>query len=97
MEKIKTGEKKIMNSKTKILLVTVLALLATSLVINSVTSVIASKSDGYKVGYKDGRDHPFSQAKFSKYGDSYLRGFMAGCMSVPGNTRAACNSATDAG
>jgi hypothetical protein len=79
-----------------ILSATVLTL-ATLLVINSITSVIASKGDGYKVGYKDGLDHPFSQEKFSKYGDSYLRGFMAGCMSVPDNTRAACSSATDAG
>lgn len=85
-----------MNCKTTILSATVLVL-ATLLVINSVTSVIASKNDGYKVGYKDGRDHPFSQEKFSKFGDSYLRGFMDGCISVPGNTRAACNSATDAG
>jgi hypothetical protein len=87
---------KIMNSKTKIFSVIEVAVVATFLMVNSVTSALAS-SAGYKVGYRDGRDHPFSQEKFSKYGDSYLRGFMAGCMSVPGNTRAACNGATDAG
>ena len=85
-----------MNSKTKIFSLTALALVATFVIVNSVTSALAS-SAGYKAGYRDGRDHPFSQEKFSKYGDPYLRGFMDGCMSVPGNTRAACNGATDAG
>lgn len=85
-----------MNSKIKILSVTAAALAIMLLLVNIATSVSAS-SAGYKAGYSDGKDHPFSQEKFSKYGDSYLRGFMAGCMSVSGNTRAACNSATDAG
>ena len=85
-----------MNSNTKIFSVIAVAVVATFLIVNSVTSVLAS-SAGYKAGYRDGRDHPFSQEKFSKYGDSYLRGFMDGCMSVAGNTRAACEDATDSG
>jgi hypothetical protein len=85
-----------MNSKTRISSVIAVALVTTFLIVNSVTSALAS-STGYKTGYRDGRDHPFSQEKFSKYGDSYLRGFMDGCMSVPGNTRASCNGAMDAG
>jgi hypothetical protein len=85
-----------MNGKTKIFSVIAVALVAAFLIVNSVTSALAS-SARYKSGYRDGRDHPFSQEKFSKYRDSYLRGFMDGCMSVPANTRASCSGATDAG
>jgi hypothetical protein len=85
-----------MNIKTKIASVTTVALVATLLIVNTVTSVQAS-SKGHKVGVRDGLDHPFSQAKLDKYGDSYYEGFKSGCMSVPGNTRAACEDATDSG
>jgi hypothetical protein len=85
-----------MNSKTKIAFVTGIALVATLLIANTVTSVLAS-SKGYRAGVRDGLDHPFSQAKLDKYGDSYYQGFKSGCMSVEGNTRAACEDATDSG
>jgi hypothetical protein len=82
-----------MNTKTKIASVTAIALVATLLIANTVTSVSAS-SKGHRAGVRDGLDHPFSQAK---YGDSYYQGFKSECMSVPGNTRAACEDATDSG
>jgi hypothetical protein len=85
-----------MNSKTKIASVTALALVATILIANTLTSVLAS-SKGHRAGVRDGLDHPFSQAKLAKYGDSYYQGFKSGCMSVAGNTRAACEDATDSG
>ena len=85
-----------MNSNTKIFSVIAVAVVATFLIVNSVTSALAS-SAGYKAGYRDGLDHPFSQAKLEKFGDSYYQGFKSGCMSVEGNTRAACEDATDSG
>jgi hypothetical protein len=47
----------------------------------------------YKDGYKAGRDEPFSPYRFSQCGDVYTRGFIAGCLSVKGNTEDACNTA----
>jgi hypothetical protein len=85
-----------MNSKTKIASVTAIALVATLLIASTVTSVSAS-SKGHRAGVRDGLDHPFSQAKLDKYGNSYYQGFKSGCMSVEGNTRAACEGATDSG
>ena len=75
-----------MNSKTKIHSVIAIALVATLLIANTVTSVSAS-SKGHRAGVRDGLDHPFSQAKLDKYGDSYYQGFKSGCMLVEGNTR----------
>jgi hypothetical protein len=54
-----------MNSKTKIASVIALALVATLLIANTVTSVSAS-SKGHRAGVRDGLDHPFSQAKLDK-------------------------------
>jgi hypothetical protein len=85
-----------MNSKTKIASVIVIALVAMLLIANTVTSVSAS-SKGHRAGVRDGLDHPFSQGKLDKYGDSYYQGFKSGCMSVAGNTKAACEDATDSG
>jgi hypothetical protein len=85
-----------MNSKTKIASVIAIALVATLFIANTVTSVSAS-SKGHRAGVRDGLDHPFSQGKLHKYGDSYYQGFKSGCMSVAGNTKAACEDATDSG
>jgi hypothetical protein len=85
-----------MNSKTKIVSVTAIALVATLFIANTVTSVSAS-SKGHRAGVRYGLDHPFSQGKLDKYGDSYYQGFKSGCMSVAGNTKAACEDATDSG
>ena len=85
-----------MNSKTKIASVIAIALVATLFIANTVTSVSAS-SKGHRAGVRDGLDHPFSQGKLDKYGDSYYQGFKSACMSVAGNTKAACEDATDSG
>ena len=52
-------------------------------------------------GFKDGQDHPFNHATYDHCGDeqggadAYYDGFIDGCMSVEGNTRDVCESATD--
>jgi hypothetical protein len=60
------------------------------------SSVSHNTNDCYKQGFQDGKDHPFSQAKFKRCGSSYQDGFMAGCLSVAGNTKRACDNAQDA-
>ncbi|HYZ58338.1 MAG TPA: hypothetical protein VE544_01675 [Nitrososphaeraceae archaeon] len=53
-------------------------------------------------GYDDGRNGPFEQGTYNHCGDepggdkAYLDGFIDGCISVEGNTRDVCESATDA-
>ncbi len=50
----------------------------------------------YERGLIDGEDHPFSQSTLDQCGDDYYQGFLEGCMSVDGNDRDICESATDA-
>lgn len=50
----------------------------------------------YKTGYDDGRDHPFDRSTFEECDGAYYEGFIEGCMSVEGNTRDVCESASDA-
>lgn len=55
----------------------------------------------YNSGYNDGQNGPFSQGTYDHCGegngdDDYYSGFIDGCMSVEGNTRDVCESATDA-
>lgn len=55
----------------------------------------------YDSGFRDGQDRPFSQGTYDHCGegngdDDYYEGFIDGCMSVQGNTRDVCESATDA-
>jgi hypothetical protein len=52
----------------------------------------------YDAGYDDGRNRSFDSGKY--YDDctgegEYEDGFIDGCMSVQGNTRDVCNSASD--
>ena len=47
-------------------------------------------------GYIDGQNHPFSQGTFDRCGNDYYQGFLQGCMSVEGNSKDTCESATDA-
>ena len=42
------------------------------------------------------KNHPFNQDLYDVCGRSYYNGFIDGCMSVEGNTREDCDSATDA-
>ena len=52
-------------------------------------------------GYEDGQNGPFSVDTYDHRGDekggdkSYYKGFIDGCMSVEGNTKDVCESATD--
>ena len=48
-------------------------------------------------GLYDGENNPFSQELYDMCGDTYYDAFIEGCMSVEGNTRDVCESATDAG
>jgi hypothetical protein len=47
-------------------------------------------------GLYDGKNNPFSQELHKMCGDTYYEAFIEGCMSVEGNTRDVCESATDA-
>jgi hypothetical protein len=54
-------------------------------------------------GYVDGRDNTFSRDMYDECGSSsgglgnneYYNGFVAGCLSVRGNTAEVCEEATD--
>ena len=48
-------------------------------------------------GIYDGKNNPFSQEFYKMCGEPYYQGFIEGCMSIEGNTREACEMATDAG
>lgn len=50
----------------------------------------------YNKGYEDGLDHPYNHETSRKCGDTYHDAFIEGCMSVEGNTKDICESATDA-
>ena len=50
----------------------------------------------YERGIIDGEDHPFNQITYDNCRDQYYQGFIEGCMSVDGNSRDVCESATDA-
>jgi hypothetical protein len=47
-------------------------------------------------GLYDGKNNPFSQELNEMCGDTYYDAYIEGCMSVEGNTRDVCESATDA-
>ena len=62
-------------------------------------TVNASSDDSvscYERGIIDGEDHPFNQRTYDNCRDQYYQGFIEGCMSVDGNSRDVCESATDA-
>jgi hypothetical protein len=72
-----------------------LSIIAAILLFSSVAIVFAKGITGWEIGYQDGRDRPFSQKKLDEIGFDYFHGYIAGCMSVKGNTLDACNDATD--
>ncbi len=49
----------------------------------------------YKKGVSDGKDNPFNSETHEECGRDYYKGFIKGCLSVEGNTKDACESATD--
>jgi hypothetical protein len=61
-----------------------------------------SEEGCYNVGYEDGQNGSFSEDAFQdncgplNSDNRYYQGFIDGCMSVEGNTREVCESATDA-
>lgn len=57
------------------------------------TDTASCKNDGIY----DGKNNPFSQGLYEMCGDTYYDAYVKGCMSVEGNTRDMCESATDAG
>ena len=57
------------------------------------TDTASCKNDGIY----DGKNNPFSQGLYEMCGDTYYDAYIKGCMSVEGNTRDMCESATDAG
>jgi hypothetical protein len=65
------------------------------------TNVFASHSSSPTAcegdGLYDGKNGPFSQGLYEMCGDTYYEAFIEGCMSVEGNTRDDCKSATDSG
>lgn len=66
--------------------------------LGGITTVNASSNEVscFERGIVDGEDHPFNQRTFNNCDDDYYQGFLEGCMSVEGNTRDVCESATDA-
>jgi hypothetical protein len=62
----------------------------------------SSEGGYYNVGYEDGQNGSFSENAFQdncgplNSDNRYYQGFIDGCMSVEGNTRDVCESATDA-
>jgi hypothetical protein len=48
-------------------------------------------------GLETGQNGEFSQGLYEMCGEIYYDAFIEGCMSVEGNTRDVCESATDAG
>lgn len=82
----------------KILLIMLLPLLLTST--TGAISTVNANSDNsvscYERGVIDGEDHPFNQRTHGNCGDEYYQGFLYGCMSVEGNSKNICESATDA-
>lgn len=63
--------------------------------LSSVNASSAGEVSCYDRGIIDGEDHPFNQGTFDKCGDDYYKGFISGCLSVEGNSRDSCESATD--
>jgi hypothetical protein len=69
--------------------------------IQAALHAVSSSSSCYDAGYEDGRDNPFNHDTYDHCADSgeddeYYDGFIEGCMSIEGNTRDVCESATDA-
>lgn len=46
-------------------------------------------------GYDDGQNGPFDGDRYDECGKFYYDAFLEGCMSIEGNTRDVCESATD--
>jgi hypothetical protein len=82
------------------LLVTVMIMGIMTTMMTATTNAFASHSSDPIAcegdGLYDGKNNPFSQELFEMCGDTYYDAFIEGCMSVEGNSREDCESATDA-
>lgn len=77
-----------------------LPVLATSERTESNNDEVNYSAECYDSGHDDVQNGPFSQGTYDHSGegyvdDDYYKGFIDGCMSVEGNTRDVCESATD--
>lgn len=82
------------------ILIGLIPLLLLSMTIGSQSFVYAGNNNDNEVscfdrGIIDGEDHPFSQRTYDNCGDDYYQGFIEGCMSIEGNSKDSCESATD--
>jgi hypothetical protein len=85
----------------KIKILTIVAIVITIVTsVNGYSDVFASHGTDTAScegdGLYDGKNNPFSQELFEMCGDTYYDAFIEGCMSVDGNNRDVCESATDA-
>jgi hypothetical protein len=99
MESLHIGNDKPFNSLLQRMSIVLLPLLLLMMTTGALTAVNASSDDSvscYERGIIDGEDHPFNQRTYDNCGDQYHQGFIDGCMSVDGNSRDVCESATDA-
>jgi hypothetical protein len=79
------------------LLVTVMIMGTMTTMMTATTNAFASHSIDPIACEGDGKNNPFSQELFEMCGgDTYYDAFIEGCMSVEGNSREDCESATDA-
>jgi hypothetical protein len=69
-----------------------------SITLGGIMTVNASRNEVscFERGVVDGEDHPFNQRTYDNCDDDYYQGFLEGYMSVEGNNRDVCESATDA-
>jgi hypothetical protein len=89
-----------MNMNSKMIALAVVAIFSIStMMVSANASHSVSPNACYNDGQAAGEDGAFSQELYEfceQYGDEYYEGFIDGCMSVEGNTRDVCESATDA-
>ena len=109
MRELMTPENKDPRNRFAVLMV---ILTSSIILFNPATTAFASSSNEntdegwidscYDSGYRDGQNGPFGEGTYDHCGDqtggdrAYYDGFIDGCMSVEGNTRDVCESATDA-
>ena len=99
MESLHIGNDKTFNPLLQRMSIVLLPLLLLMMTTGTLTPVNASSDDSvscYERGIIDGEDHPFNQRTYDNCRDQYYQGFIEGCMSVDGNSRDVCESATDA-
>src|SRR5215207_11625633 len=71
-------------------------LMATAIMTTTVHASNGHDVNCFERGVRDGEEHPFNQDTYNECGDDYYKGFIKGCISVEGNDREICESATDA-